>query len=191
MTVPGVLSLPWSIYSRYTITATSSTLLTPTITSSSPSYLWKETKTLLHTSVEVSNSDCPLWSHTSPEQSIFTLPAVGLFSASVSASPGCLLLTSMPWWKCSKMAVGGGSGDLRTENGILELEGWKAGQWVCCNLYMHLCDQYAEALDELLATKYSDSVSSCCGLKSSSTIDLVSWREGRGNRRSWSPYCGL
>ncbi len=112
-----------------------------------PFPLWRDTKTLLHTSTEVSNSDCPLWSHTSPEQSIFILPAVRLFSATVSVSSGLLLLllAYMPWWKCAKMAVGGGSGDLRTENGTdikaVELEEQKAGRWVCCNLYMHSCNQ--------------------------------------------------
>lgn len=55
---------------------------------------------------------------TLPQNSIFILPAMELFSASVSASPGLSnpLLAAMPW--CKKMALGAGSGDLRTENGI-------------------------------------------------------------------------
>lgn len=36
----------------------------------------------------------------------------------------------------------------------------------------------------LMSYKYSDSVSSCCGLQRSSTIDLVSWQEVRGNNIS-------
>lgn len=38
-----------------------------------------------------------------------------------------------------------------------------------------------------MSYKYSDSVSSCCGLQSSSTIDLVNWQEVRAHNTSWSP----
>lgn len=38
-----------------------------------------------------------------------------------------------------------------------------------------------------MSYKYSDSVSSFCGLQSSSTIDLVNWQEVRAHNTSWSP----
>lgn len=45
-----------------------------------------------------------------------------------------------PVEKSAKMATGGGSRVLRTENYIaiktVELEEQRSGQWVCCNLYM-------------------------------------------------------
>lgn len=162
MTVSRVPSIPWSIYSHCTITATIHpphtlhNLLTP-------SYLWKETKTLLHTSAEVSNSDCPLWSHTSPEQSIFILPPIRLFSASLSASPGLLhhlyhLHASMPQWKCADMA------------------GWRwqrSDDWKlhCCRrqgdgfVATSLCTCAINKYTAFMSYKYSDSVSSCCGLQ--------------------------
>lgn len=70
------------------------------------SYLWEETKTLLNTSAEVSNSECPLWSHTSPRWTIFILPVRRLFSAPLTTSPGLLhqLLPSLTRWTYLKMA---------------------------------------------------------------------------------------
>lgn len=75
-------------------------LLTPTVTSSAPLHLRKETKTLLHTSVEVSNSD-----GFERSERVFILPAERLFSASAAGSPG-LHLTSVPQWKGAKKMVG-------------------------------------------------------------------------------------
>lgn len=182
MTVSRVPSIPWSIYSHCTITATIHpphtlhNLLTP-------SYLWKETKTLLHTSAEVSNSDCPLWSHTSPEQSIFILPPIRLFSASLSASPGLLhhlyhLHASMPQWKCADMA------------------GWRwqrSDDWK-----LHCCRRQG---DGFVATSLCAPVQSISTQPSWATsiatqsaaavasrglpIDLMSWQEVKNSESGW------
>lgn len=46
------------------------------------------------------------------------------------------------------------------------------------------CTHAINKLKHWMSYKYSDSVSSCCGLQSSSTIDLVSWWGVRGNNGS-------
>ena len=171
------LYLPWSIYSHCTITATQSILLTPTKTASSPSYLWRQTKIQLYTSAEVSNSDCPLPPHTSPEHSVFQY---GYFlhrsqQAQASSPHSCLhALVEVcedgigrrqrisEDWKWSQRSR-------RQDNGFVATSP---------------CTRAINKQKHLMSNMYSDSVSSCCGLQRSSTIDLVSWQEVRGNNSS-------
>lgn len=194
MTVPRVPAVPWSIYSHRTITSHRVHTHTPAITSSSPSYLWKETKTLLHTFAEVSNSDCPSWSHTSPEQSFHSAGCGAIFCIRVS-KPG----PPPSRFHAPVEAFKDGCGWRRQRS-----EDWK---WHWCKgrsgvaggaegrddgfVVTSACTRAINKQKQWMSFKYSDSVSSCCGLQSSSTIDLVSWLEVRGNKSSWSPNCGL
>lgn len=140
MTVPWVFALPWSIYSHCTTTATQSTLLTPTITSSSPSICGKRQK-LYFTPLQ----RCPIqtvpYGNTLPQKKAFSFCLQqGYFlhpSQQVQASSIPSLL-SVLWWKCAMKVVGGGSRYMRTEKGpaikAVELEEQKAGWWPSCSL---------------------------------------------------------
>lgn len=86
VTISSCHSLPWSLYSHCTNTAT---LLTPTITSSSPSYPRKKTNSTSHLGSGVQFRLSPMVT-SFPRAVYFHSAAVGLFSASVSTSPGLL-----------------------------------------------------------------------------------------------------